>query len=85
MNRNIRLCVRRILRRLPDKFYLSVVYYLTFKRKLNLKQPIYWTEKVQYKKLYDRRDLITRVADKIKVRQYAEEKLVKILCLEYYG
>lgn len=66
---------RRILRLLPDKSYLKIVYLLTFKRRLNLKRPKYWTEKMQYKKLYDRRELVTNVADKVKVREYSYNKL----------
>jgi len=64
-----------MLRRLPDKHYLYFVYLLTFGRRLNWKQPTYWTEKTQWKKLYDRRSLLTQVADKIELRKYAVDKI----------
>lgn len=80
-----RLLVRRILRNiLSDKSYLKAVYFLTFKRRLNLKNPIYWTEKVQYKKLYDRTDKITQVADKIAVRDYCSRALNEDIMPELY-
>lgn len=70
-----KLLIRKMLRRLPDKHYLYLVYLLTFGRRLNWKQPTHWTEKTQWKKFYDRRSLLTQVADKIELRKYAVDKL----------
>lgn len=82
---NFRILLRRSLSSLlTDKHYLQVVYYLTFKRKLNLKEPKYWTEKIQYKKLYDRRDKISNIADKILIREYSKEVLGQDILPELY-
>ena len=74
---NVKKKVRQLLRLLPDEKYVKIVYYLTFKRKLNLNNPELWTEKIQYKKLYDRRDLLTQSADKIEVKKISYKKLKK--------
>lgn len=82
---NIRIVVRKVLSYvLPDKLYLKIIYYLTFKRKLNLKDPKYWTEKVQYKKLYDRREKVMQVADKVLIRDYSKMILNKDIMPELY-
>lgn len=61
---------------LPDKAYL--LYY--YKRnmgggKLNLKRPRSYNEKLQYKKLYDRNPLYTKLADKYRVRDYVKDRV----------
>lgn len=66
---------KNMLRILPDKLYLKFVYFVIYKRRLNLTAPKYWNEKMQYKKLYHRNELITKVADKIQLRDFAQEKL----------
>jgi len=74
-HRFLRTAVRKLLRFLPAKLYVKAVYFLTFKRRLNLGHPVLWTEKLQWKKLYDRRPLLTLAADKYRVRKYVEEKV----------
>lgn len=74
-NRFLRTSVRKLLRFLPAKLYVKTIYFLTFKRRLNLKNPALWTEKLQWKKLYDRRPLLTLAADKYRVRNYVEDKV----------
>ena len=44
-------------------------------RKLNLKSPKSFTEKIQWIKLHDRNPLYTVLADKIAARKYIEEKI----------
>jgi len=75
--KKIKKAIRHNLRKLPDKYYLKTAYFLTFFRPLNLKNPKYWTEKIQYKKLYDREIITSDIADKIKVRNYVKDKLGK--------
>src|SRR5699024_4188268 len=75
MNVTLGRKIKEALNFLPDRLYLKIIYLLIYRRRLNLNQPKYWTEKMQYKKLYDRRELLTTVADKITLREYAQEKL----------
>lgn len=55
-----------------SKFY----YYVIFKRKLNLKKPKYFNEKIQWMKLfyYPNRLDVVQGADKYAVRNYLEER-----------
>ena len=53
-----------------DKLYLKVVYFCRFKKRLNLKNPKNFSEKLQWLKLYDRKPLYTVMADKIRVKEY---------------
>ena len=69
---------------LPDKIYLKWVYSLTFNRKLNLKNPTTFNEKLQWLKLYNRKAEYTTYVDKYKVRDYiaktlGEEYLIPLL------
>lgn len=55
---------------LPDKLVLHLQYYATLGRRLNLKKPRRFTEKVQWYKLNYRDPLMTICADKYRVRDY---------------
>lgn len=63
----IREMIKRIM---PDKWFLQIVYYRIFKRKLNLYKPEYYSEKLQWMKLYDRNPLYTYVVDKYSAKEY---------------
>lgn len=60
---------------LSDKTYLKLRYYLTFNKKLNLKNPKTYNEKLQWMKLYDRNPLYTKIVDKYEVKKYIAEKI----------
>src|SRR5690606_30866087 len=49
--------------------------YSVFNRKLNLKQPTSFNEKLQYLKLYDRSPRYTKMADKYEVRNYIADTI----------
>ena len=54
----------------------SQIYYFTkFKKKINLKNPQTFNEKLMYLKLneYENNELITKCVDKYKVREYIKE------------
>ena len=55
--------------------YLRRTYRKVVGRDLNLENPQLYTEKVQWRKLYDHNPLYTKCADKIAVREYVAEKL----------
>lgn len=56
-----------------DALYLKILYRLEFKRKLDLDNPITYSEKLQWLKLYYHNPMHTIMADKYAVKQYVKE------------
>lgn len=51
------------------------MYYVNFKKHLNLNNPTTYTEKLQWLKLYDRNPIYTKLVDKYEVRKYVKNKI----------
>ena len=73
-----------ILRILPDRPFLKLMWWVETGSRLNLKNPKGFNEKLQWLKLYDRRPEYTRYTDKILVRDFVrdtigEEHLVPLI------
>jgi hypothetical protein len=69
---------------LPDMMYIKLQYRLRTRKKLNLKYPKTYNEKLQWIKLYDRNPIYTQLADKYEVRKFisdviGEQYLVPLL------
>lgn len=62
---------------LPDKIYLQIYYRRIFGRKLNLKEPKTFNEKIQWLKLYDRNPTYSKMVDKYEAKNYVENKIGK--------
>lgn len=60
---------------IPDATYLKLRYCLLMGKKLNLKNPTLFTEKLQWLKLYDRKDIYTIMVDKYACKQYVADKI----------
>ena len=60
---------------LSDRAYLKLKYRLSMGKKLNLKNPQSFNEKIQWLKLNDRNPEYTVMVDKYLVRQYIADKL----------
>ncbi|MCM1235416.1 MAG: hypothetical protein NC489_35395, partial [Ruminococcus flavefaciens] len=45
------------------------------KEKPNMDNPVLYTEKIQYRKIYEHDSVYTKLADKVAVRDYIEEIL----------
>ena len=60
---------------MSDESYIKLAYYLRTGRRLNLKNPKRFNEKLQWLKLneYYRNDLITKCIDKYLVREFVTE------------
>ena len=54
----------------PDKLYLKILYRLRMGRRLNLKDPKRFSEKLQWLKLYNRKPEYTKMVDKITAKDY---------------
>ena len=71
----------------PDSLYLKVLYRVIMGRKLNLKNPKEYNEKLQWLKLNDRKPEYSTMVDKYEVRGYIEDLLgdkYLIPCLGIY-
>ncbi len=60
---------------LPDKLFLKIVFWARMGKKLDLKNPKTFNEKLQWIKLYDRKPEYTQMVDKYSVREYIKEKI----------
>lgn len=65
----------KILLWIPDKLYLKILYYIYLGKKLNLDKPSNFTEKMQWLKIYDRKDIYHNYVDKYLVRGVIKEKI----------
>lgn len=59
---------------IPDKYFLSTVYFIKYHRKLNLKEPKRFSEWMQWYKIMDRNPIMLECTDKYTVRHYVEQK-----------
>jgi len=64
-----------IARLFPDRMYLKIKFRLAMGKKLELKNPKTFNEKVQWLKLYDRKPEYTKMVDKYEVRKYIAETI----------
>lgn len=62
---------------IPDKQYLKIKYFLRTGKKLDLVNPHLFNEKLQWLKLYDRKDIYTIMVDKFAAKQYVEKIIGK--------
>lgn len=83
-SRTLRFAILRVLSFIPDRLMLKLQYRVKFGRKLNLKDPKRFTEKLQWYKLYYRDLLMKKCADKYAVREFVKSKCPGILT-ELYG
>lgn len=58
-----------------DKLFLKIRYRIEMGKKLNLKNPQTFNEKLQWLKLYNRNPEYTKMVDKYEVRKYITEKI----------
>jgi hypothetical protein len=84
-NQEVRFKILNLLKFVPDKTMLQLQYKIKTGRKLNLKHPKRYTEKLQWYKLYYRDPLMTRCSDKYEVRSYVEEKGLEKYLTKLYG
>ena len=66
---------RKWFKYVPDKLALKIKYQNVFYKKLNLKNPKTFTEKLQWLKLYDRKPEYTMMVDKYRVKEWVSKKI----------
>lgn len=58
-----------------DETYLKLYYYFKTQKKLHLRDPKTFNEKLQWLKLYDRKDIYTSMVDKYDVKELVRNKI----------
>ena len=77
--------LRSVSRIIPDKLFLHLKYYLFMRKKLNIKFPCTYTEKIQWLKLYDRNPIYTLLVDKYEVKKWVAERIGEEHIIPTYG
>jgi hypothetical protein len=70
---------------LSDKAYLSLLYRIRMGRRLDLRNPRTFTEKIQWLKLNWRYDIVTQCADKCRARSFVEDRIGPQVLKKLYG
>ncbi len=84
-NHRLRSIAMKSLIFLPDELYLKLLFRVRTGKKLDLKNPIGFCEKLNYLKLYDVHPEYTNFVDKIKVRAIIKEKIGEEYCVPMLG
>lgn len=84
-SQNVRMLILKMLSIIPDKVMIKLQYRIAVGRKLDLKEPKRYTEKLQWYKLYYRNPLMTQCVDKYSVRDYLKQKGYERLLTELYA
>lgn len=84
-NQELRLRILKLFDFVPDKLMIKLQYRIKTGRKLNLKDPKRFTEKLQWYKINYRNSLMTQCADKYAVREYVTSKGYKDILVPLYG
>ena len=64
-----------ICRHMPDEMYLKWQFYHIYHRKLNLKQPQTYVEKLTYLKIHDKDSRLSNLVDKYSVREFVAKTI----------
>lgn len=69
------LAAKGFFDRMPDEKYLKLMFRARTGRKLNLKNPQTFNEKLQWLKLYDRKPEYAQLVDKYEAKKYVAERI----------
>lgn len=83
-NKEIRYGILSMLRFIPDKMMLKLQYWIKFRRKLDLRDPKRFTEKIQWYKLFYKNERMPECSDKYLVRNYVDSKGLGHILNELY-
>ena len=91
-NKRVRRFVKFVWRRITPIIYnispvfsSKILFRISTGKKLNLKEPKTFNEKLMWLKLYDNNELVVKCADKYEVRKYVEDLGYKNLLPKLYG
>ncbi len=86
---NLKVKIKRLI--MGGLYFISpvlatkVIYKRTFKRKLNLNNPVTFNEKIQWLKLFWQHPLVSQCGDKYAVREYVARCGCENILNEIYG
>ena len=84
-SRNFRLRILRFFSFIPDTTMVKIQYRIKTGRKLNLKKPTRFTEKLQWYKLNYKNPLMIRCVDKYDVREHVKSKGLEKILIPCFG
>ena len=84
-SKKMRFKILSAMQFIPDKPMLKLQYCIKCGRKLNLKNPTRYTEKIQWYKLYYRDPVMQQCADKYLVREYVKGKGLEHILNDLYA
>lgn len=70
---------------MPDKYYLSVLYYKWYGKKIDWENPRTFNEKLQWLKLYDRNPLYPTLVDKYEAKKWVADKIGEQYVVPTFG
>lgn len=70
---------------LPDPVMVKLQYFIKLNRRLNLKNPVRFTEKLQWYKLNYRNPVMKQCVDKLEVREFVKSKGLQDTLVKLYG
>lgn len=73
-SKSMRLKILKCLGFVPDRIMIPIQYRIKTGRKLNLSDPVRYTEKLQWYKLFYRTPLMTLCSDKYSVRKFVKKR-----------
>ena len=81
----LRLVEINLAYKLSDINYLRLIFFIVFGKRLNLKNPRTFNEKLSWLKIYGRRDIYTTMADKYAAKQFVASQIGREHVVENYG
>ena len=84
-SKKLRLKILRLFDFVPDSAMIKVQYFIKLGRKLNLKNPQRYSEKIQWYKLNYKNDLMPVCSDKADVRDYVKQCGLEEILNDCYG
>ena len=84
-SRELRVKILDLFSFVPDELMLRLQYLIKTGRKLHLKNPKRFTEKLQWYKLFYRNPLMPKCVDKYNVREYVKSKGLECILVKNYG
>lgn len=74
-----------VFRLMPDSMYLKIIYKRNMKKRLDLKFPKTFNEKLQWLKLNDRKPLYTTMVDKHEAKRYVADRIGNAHIIPTFG
>ena len=84
-SRELRLKLSQFLLFIPDSIYLKIVFRIKTGKKLNLKNPQTFCDKLNWLKINDIHPEYSELADKIRVREHVKKVLGEDICIPLLG